>query len=162
EGRVAAVPGMLVTGAGRVTRDRARRDLVLVAALVATDVDISGIMKARHSRSEARRFATVQARQRCALASETPPAAHRLDRSVAPAGGVERSPLPGNWAQIRPARSGDDRADEGSDGMSTVKLGDIELYYEERGNGDPLLLIMGLAADSTAWMFQLPEFSQRY
>src|SRR5262249_45204806 len=27
---------------------------------------------------------------------------------------------------------------------------------------DPLLLIMGLAADSTAWLLQLPEFSQHY
>src|SRR5262249_1043656 len=29
-------------------------------------------------------------------------------------------------------------------------------------SGDPLLLIMGLAADSQAWMFQLPDFAQRY
>lgn len=46
--------------------------------------------------------------------------------------------------------------------MSTVKIGDIELFYEEHGSGDPLLLVMGLAADSTAWMFQLPEFSKHY
>ena len=46
--------------------------------------------------------------------------------------------------------------------MSTVTVGGVELYYEEHGNGDPLLLIMGLAADSRAWMFQLPEFSRRY
>jgi pimeloyl-ACP methyl ester carboxylesterase len=46
--------------------------------------------------------------------------------------------------------------------MSTVKVGDIELYYEEHGSGDPLLLVMGLAADSTAWMFQLPELSKHY
>jgi len=46
--------------------------------------------------------------------------------------------------------------------MSTVTVGDVELYYEEHGSGDPLLLIMGLAADSTAWMFQLPAFAERY
>jgi pimeloyl-ACP methyl ester carboxylesterase len=46
--------------------------------------------------------------------------------------------------------------------MSTVTVGDVELYYEEHGSGDPLLLIMGLATDSTAWLFQLPAFSERY
>lgn len=46
--------------------------------------------------------------------------------------------------------------------MSTVTVGDVELYYEEHGSGDPLLLVMGLAADSTAWLFQLPAFSERY
>src|SRR5262245_34948349 len=46
--------------------------------------------------------------------------------------------------------------------MSTVTVGDVELYYEEHGSGEPLLLIMGLAADSMAWMFQLPAFSERY
>jgi pimeloyl-ACP methyl ester carboxylesterase len=46
--------------------------------------------------------------------------------------------------------------------MSTAKIGDIDVYYEEQGSGDPLLLIMGLAADSVAWMFQVPDFSQRY
>lgn len=46
--------------------------------------------------------------------------------------------------------------------MSIAKVDSIELYYEEHGSGDPLLLIMGLAADSTAWMFQLPEFAKHY
>ncbi|HZR79956.1 MAG TPA: alpha/beta fold hydrolase [Candidatus Binatia bacterium] len=46
--------------------------------------------------------------------------------------------------------------------MSTAKVGDIEMYYEEHGSGDPLLLVMGLAADSTAWMFQIPDFAKRY
>ncbi len=46
--------------------------------------------------------------------------------------------------------------------MSAVTVGDVELYYEEHGSGDPLLLVMGLAADSTAWLFQLPAFSARY
>jgi 3-oxoadipate enol-lactonase len=46
--------------------------------------------------------------------------------------------------------------------MSTTTIGPIELYYEEHGSGDPLLLIMGLAADSQAWMFQIPDFAARY
>src|SRR5437870_12883303 len=46
--------------------------------------------------------------------------------------------------------------------MATAKVDSIELYYEEHGRGGPLLLIMGLAADSTAWMFQVPDFARRY
>ncbi len=46
--------------------------------------------------------------------------------------------------------------------MPTAKIGSIELYYEEQGSGDPLLLIMGLAADSTAWLFQVPDFAKHY
>ncbi|HXQ24325.1 MAG TPA: alpha/beta hydrolase [Candidatus Acidoferrales bacterium] len=46
--------------------------------------------------------------------------------------------------------------------MSIAKVDSVELYYEEHGSGDPLLLIMGLAADSVAWMFQLPDFAQHY
>src|SRR4029077_10122354 len=46
--------------------------------------------------------------------------------------------------------------------MTTAKFDSIELYYEEHGRGDPLLLIMGLAADSTAWIFQVPDFARRY
>jgi pimeloyl-ACP methyl ester carboxylesterase len=46
--------------------------------------------------------------------------------------------------------------------MSTARVGDVDLYYEEQGSGEPLLLIMGLAADSTAWTFQVPDFARRY
>ena len=46
--------------------------------------------------------------------------------------------------------------------MATATVDSIELYYEEHGRGDPLLLIMGLAADSTAWMFQVPDFAERH
>jgi pimeloyl-ACP methyl ester carboxylesterase len=46
--------------------------------------------------------------------------------------------------------------------MATAKVGDVELYYEEHGSGDPLLLVMGLAADSQAWMFQVPDLAARY
>ena len=46
--------------------------------------------------------------------------------------------------------------------MSTATVGSIDLFYEEQGRGDPLLLIMGLAADSAAWLFQVPAFAERY
>jgi pimeloyl-ACP methyl ester carboxylesterase len=46
--------------------------------------------------------------------------------------------------------------------MPTVKVGDINMYYEIHGQGEPLLLIMGLGSDLTGWMFQTPEFSKRY
>jgi len=46
--------------------------------------------------------------------------------------------------------------------MSTARVGDIELYYEDHGSGEPLLCIMGLAADSMAWVLQTPDFSKRH
>jgi pimeloyl-ACP methyl ester carboxylesterase len=46
--------------------------------------------------------------------------------------------------------------------MPTARIGDVELHYEEHGSGEPLVLVMGLAADSQAWMFQVPEFSRHY
>jgi len=46
--------------------------------------------------------------------------------------------------------------------MSTVRVGDIELYYEEHGDGDPLLCVMGLAVDSTGWILQVPDFARHY
>jgi 3-oxoadipate enol-lactonase len=36
------------------------------------------------------------------------------------------------------------------------------LYYEVHGEGEPLLLVMGLATDSVAWIPQLKPFSARY
>jgi hypothetical protein len=47
-------------------------------------------------------------------------------------------------------------------GMAIAHVGALDLYYEEHGSGDPLLLIMGLAADSMAWLFQIPDFSTHY
>lgn len=46
--------------------------------------------------------------------------------------------------------------------MPTVKVGDINMYYEIHGEGAPLLLIMGFGMDLTGWMFQVPEFSNKY
>ena len=36
------------------------------------------------------------------------------------------------------------------------------LYYEEAGEGEPLLMVMGLATDHFGWMLQAPEFSKEY
>jgi 3-oxoadipate enol-lactonase len=36
------------------------------------------------------------------------------------------------------------------------------IYYEVHGDGDPLLCVMGLAADTLSWALQVPVFSQRH
>ena len=36
------------------------------------------------------------------------------------------------------------------------------LYYEEAGEGEPLLMIMGLGTDRLGWMLQVPEFSKQF
>jgi pimeloyl-ACP methyl ester carboxylesterase len=46
--------------------------------------------------------------------------------------------------------------------MPKTNVGNVELYYEDHGSGDPLLLIMGLGADANGWMFQVPELSKHY
>jgi len=44
--------------------------------------------------------------------------------------------------------------------MSKARVGDIQLYYEEQGQGEPLLLIMGLGASTLAWSEQIPAFAR--
>jgi pimeloyl-ACP methyl ester carboxylesterase len=46
--------------------------------------------------------------------------------------------------------------------MPTVRAGDADIAYEVMGDGEPLLLIMGLAADSRMWLMQSPVFAQHY
>ena len=46
--------------------------------------------------------------------------------------------------------------------MPTVKVNDINIYYEIHGEGEPLVLILGLSVDLTSWMLQTPEFSKKY
>lgn len=46
--------------------------------------------------------------------------------------------------------------------MPIAQSNGIELYFEEHGQGEPLLLIMGLGADSLAWLFQRDAFAERY
>jgi pimeloyl-ACP methyl ester carboxylesterase len=46
--------------------------------------------------------------------------------------------------------------------MPTLRANGIDIYYELHGAGEPLLLIMGLGANATAWWKQVPEFSKHY
>jgi len=43
--------------------------------------------------------------------------------------------------------------------MPTTEANGQTIYYEVHGEGDPLLCVMGLAADTLAWTLQLPAFS---
>lgn len=43
-----------------------------------------------------------------------------------------------------------------------VKIGDITMYYEEYGKGEPLILLNGGLTSTTAWVKQIPAFSKRY
>jgi pimeloyl-ACP methyl ester carboxylesterase len=44
--------------------------------------------------------------------------------------------------------------------MPTAPIGDIELYYEEYGQGQPLIMILGLGQDVATWHFQISELSK--
>jgi len=46
--------------------------------------------------------------------------------------------------------------------MPTAKVNNIQLYYEEQGHGEPLLLIMGLGASIMGWSEQIPTFSREF
>ncbi|MBE9014737.1 alpha/beta hydrolase [Chroococcidiopsis sp. CCALA 051] len=46
--------------------------------------------------------------------------------------------------------------------MPSIKVGNINMYYEVHGDGEPLVLIQGLSLDSSAWVNQVSVFSQRY
>lgn len=43
-----------------------------------------------------------------------------------------------------------------------IRARDISMHYIEAGAGPPLLLIMGLGGDHTAWGFQTPVFAEHY
>jgi pimeloyl-ACP methyl ester carboxylesterase len=46
--------------------------------------------------------------------------------------------------------------------MPTVKVSDINIYYEVHGEGEALVLIMGYTANTAWWGWEVPVFSQRY
>lgn len=46
--------------------------------------------------------------------------------------------------------------------MPTVRVNDFNLYYEEAGNGPPLVLLHGLGACVEDWEYQIPEFAKHY
>lgn len=46
--------------------------------------------------------------------------------------------------------------------MSTAKVGDVNIYYEIHGQGEPLVLIYGYAGHSGLWFRQIPILSKQY
>jgi 3-oxoadipate enol-lactonase len=44
--------------------------------------------------------------------------------------------------------------------MPTVEANGQTLYYEVHGDGEPLLCVMGLAADTLSWALQVPAFAE--
>jgi len=44
--------------------------------------------------------------------------------------------------------------------MPTASIGDIELYYEEHGRGQPLIMVLGLGQDIATWGLQISELSR--
>jgi len=46
--------------------------------------------------------------------------------------------------------------------MPKVRVRDIDLFYLEAGEGEPLVLIMGFGGDHLGWGFQVPAFAERY
>lgn len=46
--------------------------------------------------------------------------------------------------------------------MPVVSIRDLNLYYEDTGKGDPLVLIMGLSGDLKGWAMQVPELAKHF
>lgn len=46
--------------------------------------------------------------------------------------------------------------------MPVAEVNGQSLYYEVKGEGEPLLCVQGLSADHHAWMNQVPAFSERF
>jgi pimeloyl-ACP methyl ester carboxylesterase len=46
--------------------------------------------------------------------------------------------------------------------MPKIKVNDINLYYEEHGEGDPIVFVTGLSADHTTWDINIKDFSDKY
>src|SRR5215470_95145 len=46
--------------------------------------------------------------------------------------------------------------------MPTVRAGDIDVYYETQGSGEPLVLIPYLAADQACYAFQVADYAKHY
>ena len=46
--------------------------------------------------------------------------------------------------------------------MHDAKIGDIQIHYEEYGEGPPLIMILGLGQDTATWEFQVSDFSEHF
>lgn len=46
--------------------------------------------------------------------------------------------------------------------MPNIKIGDVSMYYEVHGEGEPLVLITGFSSDHKTWLPFLPAFTNNY
>lgn len=46
--------------------------------------------------------------------------------------------------------------------MSRVQLGVVDIYYEEHGDGPPVVLLHGGMSDGTGWGMQVPALAERF
>ena len=46
--------------------------------------------------------------------------------------------------------------------MPTVRVNDIDVYYETQGSGEPMVLIPYLAADQACYAFQVADYAKHY
>ena len=46
--------------------------------------------------------------------------------------------------------------------MATISIGDAEIYFEESGRGEPLLLVPGLSGRGSFWSNQVADFSRDF
>ena len=46
--------------------------------------------------------------------------------------------------------------------MPSVRVRDIQIFYQDVGEGDPVLLIMGFGGDHLAWAMQMADFAARH
>ncbi len=46
--------------------------------------------------------------------------------------------------------------------MPKINIGDIDLNYQEQGQGEPLILIHGLNGDISGWILVMPELAKYY
>ena len=44
--------------------------------------------------------------------------------------------------------------------MPTANIGEVDLYYEVHGSGEPLVMVLGLGQDIATWGFQIEELSK--
>ena len=46
--------------------------------------------------------------------------------------------------------------------MPTVRANDIDIYYEQQGSGEPLVLIPYLAIDQACYAFQVADYAKHF
>src|SRR2546422_6470858 len=46
--------------------------------------------------------------------------------------------------------------------MPRARVGELELFYDTDGSGEPVLLLMGLGGEHHAWDLMRPDLARRY